>query len=76
MIRPDESCSTCRFWNRRCVVVVEKGSAGEEPIRESECRRWPPLPDCVNKTYRDRVSCGFPLVQDHLWCGEWSEEDV
>lgn len=55
-------CKYCAFF---VPYTYDLGEGDEVETDYGECRRFPPKPVPAEE-------CGFPVVEDSTWCGEFS----
>ena len=62
--KPERTCKNCRHF---CAYVYEFDDDPSEDLLVSdygECRRFPPKLVASEEQ-------GFPVVEEHMWCGEF-----
>lgn len=64
----NETCSTCRFWQRDSMGV-DKAVIGE-------CRRRSPALVVITERGNQITATRFPETIDDEWCGEWEGKGV
>jgi hypothetical protein len=77
-MNPTQTCSTCRYFNKRAgqrggtVQSTETLKAITEPNTEiGECRRNAPRPNNSG----EGGGAAWPGVDGTDWCGEWASAD-